>query len=168
LLAGRQPDLNGKTRFGAYTWKMIKANPVTGVGLGAYRSAFPIYTRNDGSLQVSQAHNDYLQILADGGIIGGFLAIWFIVEVFRACAAGLKSRDPWRGLMALGVGAGFFSLLVHSLFDFNLQIPSTALLFLVLAGIVGGVASLRNRAEEENKRRGVQRQRHRREEALAA
>jgi O-antigen ligase len=130
------------------TWRMFKANPLTGVGLGAFRTAFPIYTSNDGSMRASQAHNDYLQMLSDGGLIGGVLALWFIVAVFRAFATGLRAREPWRIALVLGAGAGMFSLLVHSIFDFNLQIPSTVLLFLVLAGIVGGVA----RSVEERER----------------
>jgi O-antigen ligase len=133
------------------TWRMIKANPLSGVGLGAYGTAFPIYTVSDGSIRVKQVHNDYLQILADGGVIGGLLAIWFLATVFRAVFQGLMSRDPWHGIFALGAGAAIFSLLVHSLFDFNLQIPSTGLLFLVLVGIVGGTAEVRRRRELESR-----------------
>ncbi len=140
------------------TLKMFLANPITGVGLGAYESAFPLYTANDGLMIVRQAHNDYLQIIADAGVIGGLLAIWFIMAVFLEFARGLKAKDTWQRVVTLGAGAGIASLLVHSLFDFNLQIPSTALLFLVLAGIIGGVSELRNREEEENKRRGAVRQ----------
>ena len=122
------------------TWTIFKANPVVGTGLGAFRTAFPMYTASDGSVRASWAHNDYLQMLSDGGVIGGVLALWFIVATFRAFGTGLRAREPWRLTMVLAAGAGIFSLLVHSIFDFNLQIPSTMLLFLVLAGIVGGIA----------------------------
>ncbi len=131
------------------TWRIFKANPIDGVGLGAYRTAFPIYTAGDGLYKVTQAHNDYLQLLADGGVIAGLLAIWFIVVVFKAVASGLNARDPWQGVMALGAGAGIFSLLLHSILDFNLQIPSTTLLFLVMTGIVGGVGEVRKRERKK-------------------
>lgn len=123
------------------TVTMIRANPILGVGLGGYETAYPIYSRDDGSLLLGQsfsidrAHNDYLQILADCGVVGGALAIWFIVLVFRAVARGIKSHDPLRSAVALGCGAGIFGMLVHSFFDFNLQLPSNALLFLLLAAI---------------------------------
>jgi len=42
---------------------------------------------------------------------------------------------------ALGAAAGIFALLVHSLFDFNLQLPSNALLFLVLSSVVSQIAA---------------------------
>jgi hypothetical protein len=71
--------------------------------------------------------------------VGGALALWFIVEVFRNFSGGLKSRDPlFRGL-ALGGAAGIFGILVHSLFDFNLQLPSNALMFLVLSALLASV-----------------------------
>jgi O-antigen ligase len=129
------------------TLAIISANPISGVGLGAYETAYPNYSTADGaaalgvSYTVDRAHNDYLQVLADGGLIGGGIVFWFIISVFRAVFRGLKSRDPLRQAFALGGGAGIFGLLVHSCFDFNLQLPSNALLFLLLAGLVAQVAA---------------------------
>jgi O-antigen ligase len=124
------------------TISMIRANPLLGVGLGAYVTAFNLYTTSDGSLKVPQAHNDYLQVVADGGIVGGLIALWFVVVVFRVVARGLKSRDSMLSGLALGSSAGIVGILVHSLFDFNLQIPSNALLFLILAAVASNVAAL--------------------------
>jgi O-antigen ligase len=120
---------------------MIQANPFFGVGLGAYETAFSIYTRSDGSIKVPQAHNDYLQVVADCGIVGGVIALWFIVLLFRAVSRGIKSSDPLQAGLALGGGAGIFALLVHSLFDFNLQLPSNALLFLLLSAVVAQIGA---------------------------
>ncbi|HEY3137910.1 MAG TPA: O-antigen ligase family protein [Blastocatellia bacterium] len=117
------------------TFTMIRANPLLGVGFGAYETAFSMYTKSDGSLRVPQSHNDYLQIVADCGIVGGLIALWFIVLVFRSVVRGARSRDPLVSALALGSGAGLFAMLVHSLFDFNLQVPSNALLFLLLSAV---------------------------------
>jgi O-antigen ligase len=124
------------------TAAMIRANPVLGVGLGAYETAFSIYSRSDGSLRVPQSHNDYLQIVADCGVVGGLIALWFIVLIFRAVARGTRSRDPLYAGLALGSGTGIFAMLVHSLFDFNLQLPSNALLFLLLSVIATYVGAV--------------------------
>jgi O-antigen ligase len=74
-------------------------------------------------------------VLADAGVVGGLLAAWFIFLVARAVLRGLNSADPLKAAMALAAGAGIFSILVHSLFDFNLQIPSNSLLFLLLSAV---------------------------------
>jgi O-antigen ligase len=123
------------------TLVMISANPLLGVGLGAYDTAFAVYTKSDGSLRVPHAHNDYLQILADCGIVGGVIALWFIIAILRSVARGIKSRDPLLAGLALGSGAGMFAILVHSLVDFNLQVPSNALLFLLLSAVASRIGA---------------------------
>jgi O-antigen ligase len=148
------------------TVSMIAANPILGVGLGAYETAYPIYSSDDGSsalgksLSVDRAHNDYLQILSDCGVVGAALAVWFIVLIFRAVGRGKRSHDPFRRALAIGGGTGIFGLLVHSLVDFNLQLPSNALLFLLLlAAVTQAGAKKSDNSREEfaqySKPRGV-------------
>jgi O-antigen ligase len=108
-----------------------------------------MYTKSDGALRVPQAHNDYLQIVADCGVVGGLIAIWFLIILFRTVMRGIRSRDTLYAGLALGSGSGIFALLVHSLFDFNLQLPANALLFLVLLAIAvyaAAAAKLESRA----------------------
>jgi O-antigen ligase len=115
------------------TLRMISARPLIGVGLGAYQTVHPNHSRTDGSLIVDKAHNDYLHLLAETGVIGGALALWFAIAVFGAVARGVRSRDPLMAALALGSGGGIVAMLIHSFFDFNLQLPANSLLFLLLA-----------------------------------
>jgi O-antigen ligase len=116
--------------------KVFQSFPISGAGLGAFQTAYPRRSDYDGVYgYVAQAHNDYLQVLADGGIIGGVLALWFIGVVLRDVMRGMRAHDPLIAGMALGSGAGIVGLLTHSLFDFNLQLPSNAMLFLLLCAI---------------------------------
>lgn len=151
MATGQTASVNGTQKIETFsqsrgwiwrdTWTLIQAHPFVGVGLGAFQTAYPIYSQYDGSLgMVSEAHNDYLQVLADGGLVGGALALWFIVVIFRAIFRGLRSRNPLLAGLALGSGAGIFGLLVHSLFDFNLQLPSNSLLFLLLSAVASYVS----------------------------
>jgi O-antigen ligase len=130
----------GETFDGSRGWvwrdtvALIKAHPFLGAGIGAYGTAVPLHGRYDGSQgALMQAHNDYLQALADGGLLGGALALWFIAAVARSVWRGLRSADRRAAGVTLGCGAGFLALLVHSAFDFNLQIPANALAFLLLS-----------------------------------
>jgi O-antigen ligase len=118
------------------TLQMIRANWMTGVGRGAFQTAYPIYSERDGTLQVGQAHNDYLQIVAECGVVGAAAVIGFIYLVMREILRAIRRRDPLLSGLALGAGGGIFAMLVHSLFDFNLQLPSNALLFLTLTAVV--------------------------------
>ena len=118
---------------------MIRENWLTGVGLGAFETAYPIYSKSNGSVIVSQAHNDYLQIVADCGVLGGALAIWFVIVLFKNLVRAVHHSDDVTSVMALGCGGGLVAMLVHSLFDFNLQIPSNALLFLTMIATVSNI-----------------------------
>jgi O-antigen ligase len=157
-IVGRIANSNekGETFYASRGWiwkdtlSMFAANPVTGVGLGAYETAYPIYSRSDGTLRVEFAHNDYLQILADGGVIGGVIAVVFIVVFARTFSRGLRAQEPLVRGIALGSGAGIFALLVHSAMDFNLQIPSNALLFLFLSAAAASAASLAENPEHRS------------------
>ena len=68
-----------------------------------------------------EAHNDYLQVLVETGLLGLALALWGAAEVLAAAR-----RDPWL-MMALS------AVLMHSAVDFDLQIPAIGVLFVVLA-----------------------------------
>lgn len=138
--AGKETFFQSRGWIWEDTYEMIRDNWLTGVGIGAYQTAYSKYTDRDGSLVVGQAHNDYLQVVADAGVIGGILALVFLYLLGRDFFVALRHRDPFIAGLALGSGGGIFALLVHSLFDFNLQMPSNALLFLVLASLVSNTA----------------------------
>jgi O-antigen ligase len=123
-----------------WIWKnslnIFYSNPVTGVGLGAFETAYPKYSENNETSIVNRAHNDYLQILTDMGAAGAVIALWFIgIFVFNLALFLRRDFDPVSAGIALGSAGGVFSLLIHSIFDFNLQILSNALLFLVLTAV---------------------------------
>ena len=140
----------GETFFHSRGWiwrdtaAMIRDRWALGVGIGAYETAYPIYSSHDGTLVVGQAHNDYLQIMADAGIFGAVIAVWFIFLVARDALRASRHRSRVMSGTALGATGGMFALFVHSLFDFNFQIPSNALLFLVLTSVVSQIASAAN------------------------
>ncbi|HET9532971.1 MAG TPA: O-antigen ligase family protein, partial [Blastocatellia bacterium] len=138
----------GETFYASRGWiwrdtiSMIRDNPVLGVGFGAYETVYPIYSQTSGTLIVGQAHNDYLQILADCGLIGGLLAGWFIWQVSGSISRGVRSRDRLLAGLAMGASAGVFAIMVHSFLDFNLQLISNALLFMMLLSVVFQVERL--------------------------
>lgn len=117
------------------SWQMIKAHPVAGVGLGAFPFAYPRYDLSSGSQRVEQAHNDYLQVLADGGVIGGVLALAFLELLFLHGFLQMNTRDQRRRALVLGALTGCFAMAIHSFVDFNLQVTANAQLFLALCAL---------------------------------
>ncbi|HZU42392.1 MAG TPA: O-antigen ligase family protein [Terriglobales bacterium] len=124
---------------------MFAAHPLLGWGLGNFPTAYPQFRSFFTDMYVNAAHNDYLQMLVETGAFGGAAMIWFVILVFRA---GI--RQTWlphrRGFggggnqmfmnpLATAALIGCAGLLVHSLVDFNLQIPANAALFYVLASV---------------------------------
>ena len=133
----------GRAHFWSVTVNMIKAHPVLGTGLGAFGVIYTGFDTRNGLLRLEQAHNDYLQVLSDGGIVGAFLALAFVVLLFARAFYRMRTRDPFRRGVALASLGGCFAVLVHSFFDFTLHTTANALLFLVLAAL----ATLNGRVE---------------------
>lgn len=129
------------------TWKIIRAHPILGAGVGAYETAYHMYAPGDDDRSgiAAQAHNDYLQVLADAGLIGGALLIWFLIVVLRGVLAVIRERDPLLAGVALGCSGGVLGMLVHSFFDFNLQLVSHALLFLFLSVVLLAIQEMAHR-----------------------
>jgi O-antigen ligase len=125
----------GRAHFWSTSLKIIQDHPVLGVGLGAFHLAYTRYDTRNGLFRLEQAHNDYLQVLTDAGIIGLLLGIFFVGALFRSGFARRESADRFRSGVATGALAGCFAVLVHSFFDFTLHTTSNALLFLVLAAL---------------------------------
>lgn len=125
---------------------MFRENKFFGVGLGAYAAAFPVYASSDGVREfgskylIDRAHNDYLQLLVDTGLAGGLCGAAFFLLLITVSVKVIRTRDRQKIAPAIGLTGGMISLLVHSAFDFNLQIPSTSLLFLVYAGAAAALA----------------------------
>ena len=135
LVSFGTPDV-GRTTIWRDTLNMIRHHPVLGVGLGAYETIYPTYQTMSASLRVTYAHNDYFQIVADTGLIGGAIAGCFIVVILSAIYRGIRGGDPLSSDLALAAGTGIVAVLIQSFSDTDLQIPSNALLFLVLLAVV--------------------------------
>jgi O-antigen ligase len=109
---------------------MVPAFPVFGVGLNAFSTAYPFYQTIWRTEWIGEAHNEYLQILLDLGLVGALLAGAFLVLVFRAAW-----RNAARGGLELGLLGALAALAIHNLVDFNWQIPASAATWMSLAAL---------------------------------
>ena len=114
------------------SWKMFTAHPVLGVGMGAYWVSITAYHDASGVMTPQEAHNDYLELLASGGLVGLAIAIWFVVSLFRAVRVNLASENRFQRAICFAAVLGMTGVAVHSLVDFGLHLLVNAFVFLVL------------------------------------
>jgi O-antigen ligase len=152
---GSNDPTSNRTTIWRVSLSVIGAHPLVGAGLGAYGVAYTPFDPQNGTARAEQAHNDYLQIAADAGIVGVVLGGIFVFLLFRQGFARRQTEDIFRRGVATGALAGCFAVLVHSLFDFTLHTTSNALLFLVLAALatVNGRIEDPEAAVKERRRR---------------
>ena len=129
------------------TLEMIESEPVFGVGFGGYAASIPRFETSGGKYRLQQAHNDYLEILSNGGIVCFALFVLFGVIVVHRTAKNLRSDNTLRQASCFGAAIGIFGVLIHSLVDFGLHIPVNAFILVILVVI----ATANIRRIEENR-----------------
>jgi len=109
---------------------MVPRFPLFGDGWNAFATAFPWYQTVWKTDWVGEAHNDYLQVLIDGGAVGAGLSVALLAVVFRGALAR-AARSP----LELGLFGALLAFALHGLVDFNGQIPANAATWIALAGL---------------------------------
>ena len=117
------------------TSQMISDNPWLGVGLGAFQFAYTRYDQSSGAQRVEQTHNDYLQVLADAGLVGAGLTLLFVGLFIVSALRAARTRHRRRRSIVLGALCGCFAIGIHSFVDFNLQVTANTQLFLTLLAL---------------------------------
>jgi len=103
------------------TLRIIKASPLIGVGLGNFNLPLSRY-----------AHNSYLQLWAEMGILGLISFLWLIISVFSYGLKTMKNSPDKNQIAALITASGVF--LIHNLVDFSFFLPEVNLIWWVITG----------------------------------
>jgi O-antigen ligase len=125
----------GRLHFWPIALRIFVDHPIIGSGFESFGAAFTRYDTWSGQFRVEQAHNDYLQTLADSGVIGFLLLAAFIFLLFRGGMKIVAKASGLRREIAIGALAGCVGVMVHSFFDFPLRTCSNAFFFLLLCGL---------------------------------
>lgn len=105
--------------------QMVRERPLTGFGIGTWSDAYPAYARFDDGRFVNQAHNDWIQWAAEGGL--PFLAIMLAIAISSVRPA---LRSLW--------GIGLLAVFLHCLLDYPMQQrPALAAFFFAMLGLLG-------------------------------
>jgi O-antigen ligase len=129
-------ELGERTTAWKDTLQIARDFPIAGAGLGGYGTAMLVYQTAERHSIYVQAHNDYLQVLAEGGA----LVVLPIMAVLGVIASTLRHRfresdPPATFWLRAGATAGLIGIAAQSLFDLSLQMPGNAMMFAVLLAI---------------------------------
>jgi O-antigen ligase/tetratricopeptide (TPR) repeat protein len=131
-------------------WKdsinIIKDFPLAGTGFGTFVNIYPGYRTVPGDYIAEHAHNDYLELLSDGGVITALITGWFLITFFyKSFRVFGKRREMYSVYMFIAAVTGMFALFLHSITDFNLHIGANGLYFFFLMGLAVSAANTRLR-----------------------
>ena len=138
-----------------FTTMMIKDHPLLGSGLGtfkynslSYQAKFFDQGQNRALYPygyAEKAHNEYLQLWAELGIIGLVIFIWFIITYFSYGLKLLrKIKDSYKQGIIIGLMGSITAVLVDALFGFPLHLPATVVLFWLVLGLTVVVGNTEN------------------------
>jgi O-antigen ligase len=119
------------------TIKIIKAFPISGTGLNTYGTAMLFYERGSSKFHYAEAHNDYLQLAAEGGLLVAIPAVCLLIAFVREIRNRfVEQRDECLTLwIRVGAVTGIVAIALQEIVDFSLQMPGNAVLFAVLCAM---------------------------------
>jgi O-antigen ligase len=116
-------------------WPLVKKASLFGMGVGSFQWVFPAVESVDPDIPAMYAHNDYIQIVVEMGVVGLALAVWAFVLSWRSAMSNLRAKDS----LVRGIGLATIGVLVvtaiQEITDFSLYIPGLAALFVLLIGL---------------------------------
>jgi O-antigen ligase len=118
-------------------WQIFQHFPWFGTGLNTFGTATVLYQLTGTDMHFNEAHNDYVQLLVEGGLVTFVLVLIAIAAIARSAWIRLRSDDDGAEAHWVRVGAvtGLVAIAVQSLVEFSLQMPGNALLFVLLAAL---------------------------------
>jgi len=127
------------------TLKMIKKNPIMGVGPGNFIITYPYYATGEAealrgtSLLVDSVHNDYLEVCAEAGIVGFVLFLYLLFSVFKASFVLYRGSGRKEKLLIAGIISSMVAICINGLASFPFKNPATLLLFWADVSFIGGI-----------------------------
>ncbi len=130
-------DLNSRISAWRDTLRIVEGFPWAGVGLGGYGEAMLVYQSGPRDVQYVQAHNDYLQLAAEGGLLVGLPVLGLVLvavgQVRRRFTSGEDA--PVTQWVRAGAVGGLVGIAAQSLVEFSLHLPGNGVLFVLLMAL---------------------------------
>lgn len=132
-------DIGGRTMIWRSGVEIAKDFWRTGSGIGSFRYVHPLYRPATASSRFVHAHNDYLEWVADTGVIGALLLLAWLAAL-TVTAVQIRRRERGKAMSAALIAA-LTALALHETVDFSLQLPGVAIPAFLLGGALFAPAS---------------------------
>jgi O-antigen ligase len=127
--------LGGRLAVWRETWPIVRDFAVTGVGVGAYERAMLVYQESNRLLFFNHAHNEFLQVVAEGGAPLAMAAAIVLITAARTIAVNLQADRSSVFWVRAGAACGLLGVACQSVWDTALRLPANAVLFAILAAV---------------------------------
>ena len=127
--------IGGRTAIWHATWPMAKDFWLTGIGAGAFERAMVVYQPAPHETFFNHAHNDYLQMITEGGVLLAIPAIAAAAAAIAAIRSRLRNDRSSMYWVRAGAASGLVAVAVQSIWETGLRVPANTLLFAALAAI---------------------------------
>jgi O-antigen ligase len=130
-------DLESRREAWRDAWTVVRDFWMTGTGINTYRDAMLFYQKHVLEVWMTHAHNDYLELLAEGGLLVTIPATLSLLLLVAAIVRSLNaSRDhSYEYWIRAGAAVGLIAIAIQETVEFSLRIPANSLLFVTLAAI---------------------------------
>jgi putative inorganic carbon (hco3(-)) transporter len=136
-------SINDRKAMWSAGWRIFMQHPVLGNGINTFFEHFKYFREDEDKYKHgSYAHNCYLQMAADTGLVGLLAFLYFVLTtIFLNLRKAAKKAATFEGSLALGLALGVITFLVHAAFDTNLYSLNLAALFWLSMGAMEGLGS---------------------------
>ena len=121
--------------------KMIADHPWIGIGVNTFTLNYATYKIPSDTLQAAYAHNQYLHLTAELGVVGLAAFGFLLVRTFAAWRQVLHDPNSWTRTIAVGLGCGLLGVLTIGLFESALYSARTSFFFWLWFGVLHGMAA---------------------------
>jgi O-antigen ligase len=152
--SAEEVTLGARTRVAAQSLEVWRGYPLTGSGLGTFRDAFPrVQAADQWTGAWHHAHDDWLELLVTGGLVGAALLAAGLVALVRRLLRVLReARHGEQRAAALAALGALAAVGIHEAFDFGLTLPANAFALAVLCGAAAGASTDHGQAAQVRRR----------------
>jgi O-antigen ligase len=128
-------NLGGRLTVWRETWPMVRDFTVTGIGVGAFERGMLVYQQSTRLIFFNHAHNEYLQLLVEGGIVLAIPVVAALLAALRLMRQRLASDGTPVYWIRAGAVSALAAVAAQSVWDTGLRMPANALLFALVAAV---------------------------------